>query len=136
MAASVNRSATQTRRQVVPGVRRLSRPGSFAPTEQEPPGFVIHFHRWRESPCALVSAHLVARVHLAKSASSPAFLRARLPEECEARGWGGIGMLGQSPHLIGGILWIQNPMRGMLGLFLPAPSSGMVGMSAPAGQPG
>lgn len=24
-------------------------------------------------------------------------------------------MLGQSPHLIGGILWIQNPMRGMLG---------------------
>ena len=23
-------------------------------------------------------------------------------------------MLGQSPHLIGGILWIQNPMRGTL----------------------
>lgn len=24
-----------------------------------------------------------------------------------------VTMLGQSPHLIGGILWIQNPMRGM-----------------------
>jgi hypothetical protein len=27
-------------------------------------------------------------------------------------------MLGQSPHLIGGILWIQNPMRGMFGGFI------------------
>ena len=29
-------------------------------------------------------------------------------------------MLGQSPHLIGGILWIQNPMRGMRPLVLHA----------------
>lgn len=74
-------------------------------------------------------------MHLVKSASSPAFLRAQLPEECKEREEGAIGMLGQSPHLIGGILWIQNPMRGMLEPFLRAPSSGMIGMSAPAGQP-
>lgn len=24
-------------------------------------------------------------------------------------------MFGQSPHVLGGILWIQNPMRGMFG---------------------
>ncbi|XP_029701010.1 uncharacterized protein samd12 isoform X2 [Takifugu rubripes] len=72
---------------------------------------VIHFHRWRKSPCALAKAHPVAHVHLVKSASSPAFLRAQLPEECKEREESAIGMLGQSPHLIGGILWIQNPMR-------------------------
>lgn len=31
---------------------------------------------------------------------------------------GSVGMLGQSPHLIGGVLWIQNPMRGMLVIHL------------------
>lgn len=34
--------------------------------------------------------------------------------EVRESGSQGGGMLGQSPHLIGGILWIQNPMRGML----------------------
>lgn len=46
---------------------------------------VIRFHRWRKSPCALAQAHPVAHVHPVKSASSPAFLRAQLPEECKAR---------------------------------------------------
>lgn len=96
---------------------------------------VFRFHRRRKSPCALATAHPVAHVRPVKSASPPAFRRARLPEECEVREESAIGMLGQSPHLIGGILWIQNPMRGTSQPFLRAPSSGMIGMSAPAGQP-
>lgn len=100
---------------------------------QEPRWFVTHFHRWRNSPCALswcrlVKAHLVRHVPPVKSASPPAFLREHLPEESKLREESGTGMLGQSPHLIGGILWIQNPMRGMWALFLRARSSGMIGM--------